>query len=333
MGIAVIPVPSAGGGNFSRYQQLTTSGTWAHPDGYAAARLIKVLMYGGGGGGGGGAAGANQGTSGTKTFTSGIGGGSGFVVYQEFLVSADTTYTIGAGGVGTAGSTTSGTVIWVGSGGTGGSTTFGTLTASGGSGGRHGGDLNSVTSEQWHSGANGGQVSPYQNQRTDWARSTWSPTGAGYPASIGIQYEKGSSWRNYNGASLNIDFRGNQTGPMSNGSTSAGPFGSYSGPYEYWALLANAGWNGGQIAVDSGALTGFTGSASELIGNGRFPGGQNGANRVAASGTLTGNAGSSPASGYAGGGGGGGSTVVTGSGTATSGAGGNGAPGMIEIWY
>lgn len=332
MGISVFPIPSSGGGQFSRYQRLTTSGTWAHPDGYASARLVKVLMYGGGGGGGGGAAVASTGTGSTRTFTSGIGGGSGFVAYQEFLVSADTTYTIGAGGVGSAASTTSGAIIWSGSGGTGGSTTFGPLTATGGSGGRHGGELNSVTSEQWHIGAQGGQISPYQNQRTDWPRSTWSPTGAGYPASIGLQFEKGSSWRYYNGASLNVDMRGNQTGPIST-STNSAPFNSYSGPYPYWALLANAGWNGGQVAIDSGAVTGFTASADELAGTGRFPGGQNGANRVVASGTLTGNAGLSPASGFSGGGGGGGSAVITGSGTATSGKGGDGLPGMIEIWY
>jgi hypothetical protein len=333
MGISVFPIPSAGGGQFSRYQQLTTSGTWTHPDGYAEPRLVKVLMYGGGGGGGGGSASANQGTSSTRTHTSGIGGGSGFVVYQEFLVSANTTYTIGAGGVGSAGSTTSGAVIWTASGGTGGSTTFGPLTATGGSGGRHGGDLNSISSESWHVGAQGGQASPYQNQRTDWARNTWAITGAGYPAGINFQFEKGSSWRNYNGASLNVDIRGNQTGPISTGSSSAGPFASYSGPYEYWALLANAGWNGGQVAENSGAVTGFTATDAELAGTGRFPGGQNGANRAAASGSLTANAGSSPASGFSGGGGGGGSAVVMGAGTATSGAGGNGAPGMIEIWY
>jgi hypothetical protein len=331
MGISVFPIPSASGGNFSRYQRLTTSGTWVHPDGYASARLVKVLMYGGGGGGGGGSASANQGTSTTRTYTSGIGGGSGFIVYQDFLVSADTTYTIGAGGVGSNGSTTSGAVIWTQSGGTGGSTTFGPLTAAGGSGGRHGGLLDSISSEQGHSGANGGQVSPYQNQRTDWPRSTWSPTGAGYPASISYQFEKGSSWRNYNGASVNVDFRGNQTGPIS--ATTANSYSSYSGPYEYWALLANAGWHGGQVAENSGAVTGFTATAAELIGTGRFPGGQNGANRSAASGSLTANAGSSPASGFSGGGGGGGSAVVMGAGTATSGKGGDGLPGMIEIWY
>jgi len=339
MGIAIIPAPSTAGAPFSRYAQITSSGTWAHPDGYASPRLVRVLLYGGGGGGGGGAAAANTGTASNVTFTAGLGGGSGYVAYQDYVVTADQTVTIGAGGIGGAAVSSTGYAEGN-SGNAGGATSFGTLSVDGGGGSVQGVRHTALTNDEWYSAGNGGQVGPYVQRRTDWTRSAWSGLygssgdGVGYPATdtYPTEIRKGGSWRFYNNVSVNVTMRGNNNNLNAGNTNSAQNY--RSGDYDFWALLPNAGWHSGQIAINSTMpITGFTGSATELIGTARFPGGQCGANKGAASGTVSGNNGSTPASGYGGGGGGGGTMVITGSGTATSGAGGTGTPGLVEVWY
>ena len=75
MGISTLGA-TASGGQFTRAEILTTSGTWTHPDGASAQnpKPIYVVLTGGGGGGGyyGGG-----GASGVPTSHHGGGGGSG----------------------------------------------------------------------------------------------------------------------------------------------------------------------------------------------------------------------------------------------------------------
>lgn len=340
MGQSVFPAPTTAGAPFSRYTRLTTSGTWAHPDGYSEARRIRVLIYGGGGGGSGGCAVTSSGTSSTVTYSAGMGGSSGYIVYQDYVVSGDTSYTIGAGGIGGTTVTTSGGYVEGSFGNYGGDTTFGTLTASGGGSAVSGQQLSSITYNSVYGPAGGGNVAYWMDRRTDWNRSTWLSVGGvtysaglGYPAYIPTYIARGGSWKKYDNQSINIQMLGNNRGPLNVSYYSGGSHEVFSGDYEHFGLLAGPGWHSGQIAINSTVPnTGFTATATDLIGTGRFPGGQCGANRIVASGTLTANSGQTP-SGFGGGGGGGGSAVVVGTGTATGGAGGNGAPGMIEIWY
>lgn len=335
MGFSVFPAPAAAGAPFSRNVRLTSSGTWAHPDGYSSPRLIRVLAYGGGASGAAGC--AVQGTSNAtnQTYSAGMGGASGRVVYQDFVVSADTTYTIGAGGSAVAGVSSSGSIVNGTSGNSGGNTVFGTIIAEGGGGSTGGRGHNAQAYDYWFQGGDGGQVAPHMSRRTDWNRTSYTPNGIGEPAYIDNGYAKGASWRYYNNQNINVQMTGNQSGPVNSSNYSGGSMNFTSGPYTHWTLLAGAGWHSGQIAINGYTLplVGFTATAAELAGTGRFPGGQCGANKSVASGTATADSGQTPASGYGGGGGGGGSMVIIGAGTATSGGGGAGKPGMIEIWY
>jgi hypothetical protein len=106
-------------------QVFTANGTWTKPPNVT---WVRAFMVGGGQGGGSGATGA---TTGTKL--GGQGGNGGAVInYYSFLASAlgsTVAVTVGAGGAGAPGTSTSNAARV--NGGSGGSSTFGSLTASG----------------------------------------------------------------------------------------------------------------------------------------------------------------------------------------------------------
>jgi hypothetical protein len=123
-----ITTSTGGGGTYSTVlREYTTSGTWTKPSGLLFIEIVCI------GGGGGGACGGRQASG--VVGRGGGGAGSGGITYRIIPASdlgSTESYTIGAGGNGTAGRTTDNTAGANGN--SGGSTTFGSLAnANGGS--------------------------------------------------------------------------------------------------------------------------------------------------------------------------------------------------------
>lgn len=318
MGQSVFPAPSSTS-LYSRSALVTSSGTWAHPDGYGSTRVVKVVIHGGGGGGGSGSVGASTGSS-NWAFQGGAGGGAGYVVVCEnYAMTADATIVIGAGGTAGAALTNSGSANGN-SGTTGGATSFDNLTANGGGGGPGGQQYTS--GERGYSGASGGNVSG--SLRVD---ATSFPSGDGYRgyASPGTY---GSGQTNYT-ANVGLVAMTGMTGTTFDSSNiTTYPREQF---HPWSGYLSGAGGHGA-----SGQNTATVSPTSTSVGSpggiGVYLGGNGGAyhhtvTNVATAGT------SGTAGGLGAGGGGGGAASSTTATTATSGAGGAGGSGYVRIFY
>lgn len=123
---------SSGGG--ADVQEFTSSGTWTKPSGCS---IVEVWVFGaGGGGGGGGTSGGSitGGYGGPVFIRSGGGGGGSFVKYRYLASNLGSTVSVTIGAGGSGGNGTSSTTTYN-HGTAGGNSSFGTLLARGGMGG------------------------------------------------------------------------------------------------------------------------------------------------------------------------------------------------------
>lgn len=308
------PIPNF----FQRSQTFTSSGTFSHPDGYASARTVFVVVMGGGAGGGSGANRASHGT--TSQFNFGAtGGGAGYVNGGYLTISADQTVTIGAGGNGGAakahntGQGNDGSI--------GGVSYFGNIAAKGGLGGYRG----------WYSSA----------ANVDLLGGSGGSTGGNLTGSAGTgstTYTGGSGGTSGGGGYSSISTAYYSTNPLTSLTLGQGQTyafrgladnGVYDVPTTFSFMASGGGASSG--GSHNAALTGTGGTGAV----GFFGSGGNGGNTVTTTGTTNAVATSGTAgSGNGSGGGGGGSAFAQGASTANvSGAGGNGSAGMVIVYY
>ena len=323
-------------------QTFTTSGTWTKPSGIT---FVQVCVFGAGGGGG---SGARCGGSSNYIF-GGSGGGGG--AHTQYLFKATqlpstVSVTVGSSGCGGASRSTNGNGY---NGSTGGYSSFGTYLyaygGGGGAGGRAcscqcfvriagasgGGSVSSgATPSTYRSNVAGGKpstnifgsASRYNNTLntqnaigTAGAGSIWcsGPGNAEYGGAAGAQV---CGWNGQCGASSIFGGPGGGGGGGSwSGNTGAGGAGGKVGSY----CLGGGG-------AGSAKCTGNAAVNTNTCNTGRYTvnGGGGGGGSSASNGGNGGNAGAS--SGASGGGGGGGGAY-----NHNSGAGGNGAPGLVVV--
>jgi hypothetical protein len=318
MATGIFPAPAL---PFTRIATVTASGTWDHPDGYSSARPIFVVAIGGGAGGGSGEAVITNTDAGTR---GGGGGGSGLVCIANTFITSQATVTIGAAGTGGAAVTklgSAGTGTTIGNDGTSGGDTIFSATGilvrtqiaqtqvaeqygRGGSVGSNGG-----------SGASGGGSNPT-------GTSTNGGGSLGYAELYGFSQSSWAYGKGYINPASAAGATGTSTFPLSNptcaqyASGGGGAGGKQTTTAGFALLTAGVGGNG--FNGNNGATGGA--AAKSLVANG----------------TATATAGSN-ATNYGGGGAGGGSAQVANAtiatATATSGKGGDGAPGVVYIYY
>jgi hypothetical protein len=320
MGISIFPTPSSVT-PYSRFDMITTSTTWAHPDGYASPRSVKVIIMGGGGGGGAGGAWSSIG-SGNSLACGGAGGGSGFVTVGEYIVTTDTVVTIGSGGAGGESVVTTGSGSTQGnSGNTGGTTYFGNLSAPGGGGGSGGRVSTDTTYNTYSSGGSGGSGGGNVYTRADAVTQfTNNIAGASYGRAVYNEQQQ-SIPRMAQGQNGSAALIGNPSiGQVINGLNQINV-------YATWI-------SGGGSAAASGRYhaSAYTAPGAGVGGDGFNIGGSSGTSTYTLSTSpATGVAGGTPT--YSGGGGGGGFAAASGSATCTSGAGGAGGAGLVIVYY
>jgi hypothetical protein len=333
MSISVIGTAAASTGlAFTSAAVLTSSQTWTHPGGPTAVdpKPVYVIVAGAGGGGAGGTFAVPGSTSTNAVVVGGGGGGAGYVVEGMFSVTSSVSVTVGAAGTGGAGSSGGSSYSSGSSGSAGGSSSFGSMLAFGGNGGdggnafvgngngefmkwARGGSLGGGIYSQTISSGNGdsyGESASYKAGQSDFTTST----SGHYP---------------YIALAQNQPFFVTLMGSYVVGSAVSDTTGVR--VYEASNLLATGG-RGGYYGTNNGAganrtLSGLT-AENGVLGTG----GSSGTFIIGSSGTVTATAGS-VGSGYSAGGGGGGCAILKGSGTAVSGAGGNGAPGVVIVLY
>lgn len=283
---------------YTRIATVASSGTWDHPDGYSSARPIRVICIAGGGGGG---SGSIRVTTAANAQNSGGGGGSGSIYIQDTFISSQATITIGAGGTGGAGVTQTGVGNKTGNSGTDGGDTIFSAT------GVYLRTLNEDLIDGWGTmGGSGGLGSGSHGASAGhWGNSTSVSTKSG---KFGSSPERNAYSTLYPGTGFQIP---NAFAPyLSGGGAKGGPCSTSAGLAASPAGVGFMGNNGG-----AGSIGVFSSTAN---------------------GTATSSVGSA-AVGYGGGGGGSGAAVVFNatvtSAVATSGAGGNGAPGVVYIYY
>lgn len=296
---------------FSRMATVSTSTTWDHPDGWGTGKLIRVVCIGGGAGGGSGV--AHIGNASTNCYAGG-GGSSGTVVVGEYVVSSTATITIGAGGAGGAAVTLSGATGSTSgnTGATGGDTTFSAT-------GIYLTTINTTMSSQYPPFGGNGTTS------TESFGGTGMSGGAQGRNNV-TGYAGGSHGASAPGANASIY----GWGAMTSTYDVTPPF---SGLAQY-AMYASGGGGGG--GGRNGASAGSAGTGGKgAFGNNGGAGGAS-AYSSSANGSAIATAGS-VGTGYGSGGGGGGvSSVVNAtitSAISTSGKGGDGAPGVVYIFY
>jgi len=301
MGISQFPIPAAASGGLNRYEEITTTGTWTHPDGASPTNPKNVVVLLSSGGGGGGSGGVAVGNSDNVAASGGGGGSPGIVCFYNLLVTGDLDIIIGAGGNGGAAlSITRNTAgVFTGNPGASGGLTsvvddsdFVLISLSG-----VGGPGGTATQSSVGPGTIGA-VTPTSGQ------AIFTPSNGG------------------NGAAVNA--ANALTTPTIVGIPSNNVYG----------FFATAGSGGGASAGSSGSNGAVTpvifADLSNIGGNGG-----NGATasiNASYSGSTAGSNGSGFSSGGGGGGGGAAKDVNT-TVTVTSGAGGNGTPGFVSIYY
>lgn len=321
MAQSVFPVPSTATPSlYSRTALITTSQTWAHPDGYAANRPVKVIIHGAGGGGGSGAAGASWGTT-TYAAVGGYGGASGFCLVFDYVMSGDVAITIGAGGAG--GAAVSGVNLDGNYGTGGGSTSFGSYLAPGGNGGPYGRKYSGGAELAYYAGS-GGNVPA--SQRFDARYNAASSAYIGY-AENG-RFGSGSYYRAYNGTGWSYGQSPYVSGSANGTDTTTVVSTSY--PQEGLVHLAGCGGSGGSL--NNGQLTTPVTGAGNTGGTGSYAGGNGGSCSFTTTSTVpVATAGTAGTMGS--GGGGGGAAASSTATSATSGAGGTGGNGWVRILY
>lgn len=295
MGISILN-PAAAAAAFSgltRRDQVTSTGTWTHPDGASSENKKQAVVIALGGGGGGASGGNAIDNVNVVSCSGGSGGSAGAATWSEFLVTGTLTITIGSGGTGGAAKVLFGDPDRSNTGNAGsigGSTTvvdasgFGII-AYGGTGGVAG------------TGNNGGTVDTAAPAQATYSQNITTSAGVG---GIGGGERAGDS----------------ATRPSDN------VYGSFA-----------TGGSGGGGSSASTAYSG--GTTSNPFAGMPGTGGNGGAGALSDNANATATAGSN-GSGYGAGGGGGGGTAIKYASTArtgTSGAGGNGAPGSVWIYY
>jgi hypothetical protein len=300
MAIQVIPTPSASS-LYSRVALVTSSSTWAHPDGYAQPRPVKIVKINGGNGGKGGGIDMATGVI-DNNAQNAPGGGSGFVQVGETYITGDLSIVVGAGGSGGQGAfaTANATVIAV--------STF--------------------------SPAYGGTTTVIGNG----AYMVLSNTTAGQSAmgstfySVGQDYSKGLSGGGRSGG-RGAGNPGSGAGEGQNGLIAASGT-SAMADFMLQGLPFAPGGGGSGASPDYNVTTIFTPGAGGIGFNG-LTGGVGGANAAAFNSNATASNGTAGAI-FGNGGGGGGSTSIRTSGstfTATGGNGASGGSGAVMIFF
>lgn len=141
-GYLLIAAPSSnpGGGGGVDKQVFSTPGTayWTKP---AGAKWVEVLLWGAGGGGGGGSRASQTSFGASRGGRGGGGGGFREATFDADSIDNTVSVTVGAGGIGGAGTSTDATFGSDGS--AGGQSSFGTYVYAGGGGGGTGGNTGS----------------------------------------------------------------------------------------------------------------------------------------------------------------------------------------------
>lgn len=300
MAIQVIPTPSSSS-LYSRVALVTSSSTWAHPDGYASPRPVKIVKINGGNGGKGGGVDMTLANI-DNNAQNAPGGGSGFVQVNESYITGDLSVVIGAGGSGGQGAfaTSTSAAVYT--------STFvpaygGTTTVIGNGAYMV---LSNTTSGQFAMGQTFYSLSnDFSKGLSGGGRA--SNRGAGNPGYGAGEGENGLIAASGTSAMANLMFQGISFAPGGGGS-GASP--NYNDTTTYSGGAAGIGFNG---------LTGGAGGTGRGVQNASASGGNGSA------GAIFGN-----------GGGGGGCVSIRTSGvayTATGGNGGNGGNGAVMIFY
>jgi hypothetical protein len=300
MAIQVIPTPSSSS-LYSRVALVTSSSTWAHPDGYASPRPVKIVKINGGNGGKGGGIDMTNANI-DNNAQNAPGGGSGFVQINESYITGDLSVVIGAGGSGGQGAfaTSSSTTVYT--------STF--MAAYGGTTTVIGNGAYMVLSNTTAGQFAMGQTFYSQGQDHSKGLSGGGAAGnrgAGNPGSGAGEGQNGLIAASGTSAMANLMFQGLSFAPGGGGS---GASANYNSATNYAGGSGGIGFNG---------LTGGTGGTNRAVFNASATA-DNGA-----AGAIFGN-----------GGGGGGCVSIRTSGatyTATAGNGGSGGNGAVMIFY
>lgn len=296
---------------YSRFELVTTTSTWTHPQGASPNKLIRIIACSGGGGGSSGSA-YSQASSSTGG-AGGGGGGAGFIAYTEGIYSASLSITIGAGGSGGAAR--------------GGSSNIQLDPASGSDGGDttvSGGNIYVIATVKQYSG-----YDPAVGVSTGNAGSSFYGGNGSSGGGAGAYFsDVGGEGGNlgYGAREGQISSRGFGYLPFFNASTSF-DWTNYNPFLAQWA--PGGGGGGGNYYVVLNAA----GSGGKGFYNNNGGAGGAGAFNNSNSNAVTATAGSA---GTRGGGGGGGGAALQGfstPGVATSGAGGAGGAGWVLIYY
>jgi hypothetical protein len=333
MSISVIGTAAASTGlAFTSAAVLTSSQTWTHPGGPTAVdpKPVYVIIAGAGGGGASGTFAVPANTSTNACVIGGGGGGAGYVVEGMFSVTSSVSVTVGAAGTGGAGSSGGSSYSNGNNGTSGGNSSFGSMLAFGGDGGDGGNAFVGVGTGEFMKWARGGSLGG-----GIYSQTLTSGNGDSYGESSVWKAGQSDFVTNTNGHTPTIALAQNQPMliSMNQSYTVGSPVNDATGVriFEASNLLATGG-RGGYYGTNNGAGANRTLPALTAYSGVLGTGGSSGTFIIGSSGTVTATAGA-VGSGYSAGGGGGGCAILKGSGTAVSGAGGNGAPGVVIVLY
>lgn len=292
MGIEVFPVPAQASG-LTRRDQITSTGTWTHPDGASNQNPKRAVVIALGAGGGGASGGNAIDNVNVVSSSGGSGGSAGAATWSEFLVTGTLTITIGSGGTGGAAKVLSGEPD----------------RTNNGNAGNIGGNTTVVDASGFGIIAYGGPGGIFGVGNNGSTVDTLAPAQATYTQNITSSAGVGAI-----GGGEKVGFSATRPSDNVYGSFATG--GSGGGGAD-----ASTGFSGG---TTSNPFAGMPGTG----GNGGAGAAADNANATATAGSN----GSGYGAG-GGGGGGTAIRYAAASRTGTSGAGGNGAPGSVWIYY